>query len=101
MEDSISLGEIQVKSGRLIDLAGGLMMTENLNVLVLDKESFLAWYRRDKEKIAQYLSCVDLKIYQEEFLNRLAKAKPPQSPNPITDKAKMHHLRGDYCSFRH
>ena len=99
MEDSISLGEIRVKSGRLIDLAGGLMMTENPNVLVLDKESFLAWYRRDKEKIARYLSCVDLKIYQEEFLNRLAKAKPPQSPHPITDRAKMDHLRGDYCSF--
>ena len=79
MEDSISLGEIRVKSGRLIDLAGGLMMTENPNVLVIDKESFLAWYRRDKEKIAHYLSCVDLKIYQEEFLNRLAKLEPPQS----------------------
>ena len=50
MEDSISLGEIRVISGRLIDLAGGLMMTENPNALVLDKESFLAWYRRDKKK---------------------------------------------------
>ena len=49
VEDSISLGEIRVKSGRLIDLAGGLLMTENPNVLVLDKESFLAWYRRDKK----------------------------------------------------
>ena len=99
VEDSISLGEIRVKSGRLMDLAGGLMMTENLNVLVLDKESFLAWYRRDKEKIARYLSCVDLKIYEEEFLNRLAKAEPPKSPNPLTDKAKMDHLRADFCSF--
>jgi len=98
MEDSISLGEIRVKSGQLIDLAGGLLMTENPNVLVLDKESFLAWYRRDKKKIAHYLSCVDLKIYQEEFLNRLAKAEPSKSPHPITDRAKMDHLREDYCS---
>ena len=98
MEDSISLGEIRVKSGRLIDLAGGLMMTENPNVLVLDKESFLAWYRRDKEKIAQYLSCVDLKIYQEEFLNRLAKAEPTQSPHPKTNRAKRNQLREDYIS---
>ena len=98
MEDSISLGEIRVKSGRLIDLAGGLLMTENPNTLVLDKESFLAWYRRDKETIARYLSCVDLQIYQEEFLNRLAKAEPPKSLPQITDRAKMDHLRGDYCS---
>ena len=81
-----------------MDLADGLMMTENLNVLVLDKESFLAWYRRDKKKIAHYLSCVDLKIYQEEFLNRLAKAEPSKSPHPITDRDKMDHLREDYCS---
>ena len=98
IEDSISLGEIRVKSGRLIDLAGGFLMTENPNALVLDKESFLAWYRRDKEKIAQYLSCVDLKIYQEEFLNRLAKVNPPKSLHSITDRAKMNHLREDYCS---
>ena len=98
VEDSISLGEIRVKSGRLIDLAGGLLMTENPNVLVLDKESFLAWYRRDKEKIAQYLSCVDLKIYQEEFLDRLAKSESPKHPHPTTDRAKKDRLREDYSS---
>ena len=98
VEDSISIGEIRVKSGRLIDLAGGLMMTENPNVLVLDKESFLAWYRRDKEKIAQYLSCVDLKIYQEEFLDRLAKMEPLKTPHPKTNRVKMDRLREDYIS---
>ena len=32
-------------------------------------------------------------------MNRLAKLEPPQSSHPITDKAKMDNLRGDYCTF--
>ena len=93
MEDAISDGKIRVKSGKLRDLSDGPLFTENSNIVVIDKESFLSWYRRDKEKIVQYLSCVDLKIYQEEFLDRLAKAEPPKHPHPITDRAKKDRLR--------
>ena len=98
MENAISDGKIQVKSGRLIDLADGLLLTENSNAVVIDKESFLSWYRRDKEKIVQYLSWADLKIYQEKFLDGLAKAEPPKHPHPITDRAKKDRLREDYIS---
>jgi len=96
MEDAISDGKIRVKTGKLSDLSGGPLFTDNSNIVAIDKESFLSWYRRDKEKIVQYLSCVDLKIYQEEFLDRLAKAEPPKSPHPITNKAKLNQLRKDY-----
>ena len=95
MEDAISDGKIRVKSGKLRDLSDGPLFTDNSNIVAIDKESFLSWYRRDKEKIAQYLACVDLKIYQEEFLDRLSKAK---HPHPIKDKAKMNRLREDYSS---
>jgi len=98
IEDAISEGKIRVTNGKLSDLSKGPLFTDNSNVVAIDKKSFLSWYRRDKEKIVQYLSCADLKIYQEEFLNRLAKAEPSKSPHPITDRAKMDHLREDYCS---
>ena len=98
MEDAISDGKIRVKSGKLSDLSDGPLLTENSNIVAIDKKSFLSWYRRDKEKIVQYLACVDLKIYQEEFLDRLSKAKPPKHPHPIKDKAKMNRLREDYSS---
>ena len=98
IEDSISDGKIRVKSGKSSDLSAGPIFTEISNVVVIDKKSFLSWYRRDKEKIVQYLACIDLKIYQEEFLDRLAKAKPPKHPYPLTDKAKKDRLREDYSS---
>jgi len=98
MEDAISDGKIRVKTGQLSDLSKGPLFTDNSNIVAIDKESFLSWYRRDKEKIVQYLACVDLKIYQEEFLDRLSKAKPPKHPHPIKDKAKMNRLREDYSS---
>ena len=98
MENAISDGKIQVKSGRLIDLADGLLLTENSNAVVIDKESFLSWYRRDKQKIVQYLSYADLKIHQEEFLDRLAKMEPLKTPHPKTNKAKKDRLREDYIS---
>ena len=98
MEDAISEGKIRVTSGELNKISKGPLFTENSNIVVIDKESFLSWYRRDKEKIVQYLSCVDLKIYQEEFLDRLAKAKPPKHPHPTTNRAKMDRLREDYSS---
>ena len=98
MEDAISEGKIRVTNGKLSDLSEGPLFTNNSNIVSIDKKSFLSWYRRDKEKIVQYLSCVDLKIYQEEFLDRLAKAEPPKHPHPITDKAKMDRLREDYSS---
>ena len=98
MEDAISDGKIRVKSGKLSDLSDGPLLTENSNIVAIDKKSFLSWYRRDKEKIVQYLSCVDLKIYQEEFLDRLAKAESPKHPHPTTDRGKMDRLREDYSS---
>ena len=98
IEDSISDGKIRVKSGKLSALSAGPMFTENSNVVVIDKKSFLSWYRRDKQKIVQYLSYAGLEIHQEEFLDRLAKAEPPKHPHPITDRAKMDRLREDYSS---
>jgi len=98
MEDAISEGKIRVTSGELNKISKGPLFTENSNIVAIDKKSFLSWYRRDKEKIVQYLACVDLKIYQEEFLDRLAKAEPPKHPHPIKDKAKMNRLREDYSS---
>ena len=98
MEDAISDGKIRVKSGKLRDLSDGPLFTDNSNIVAIDKESFLSWYRRDKEKIAQYLACVDLKIYQEEFLDRLSKTEPRKTPHPIKDKAKTNRLREDYSS---
>ena len=98
MEDAISEGKIRVTNGKLSDLSEGPLFTNNSNIVSIDKKSFLSWYRRNKEKIVQYLSCVDLKIYQEEFLDRLAKAEPPKHPHPITNKAKMDRLREDYSS---
>ena len=99
MEDAISEGKVRVTGGKLSDLSEGPLLTNNSNIVSIDKKSFLSWYRRDKEKIVQYLSCVDLKIYQEEFLDRLAKAESPKHPHPITDRAKMDRLREDYSSF--
>ena len=98
MENAISDGKIQVKSGRLIDLADGLLLTENSNAVVIDKESFLSWYRRDKQKIVQYLSYAGLEIHQEEFLDRLAKMEPLKTPHPKTNKAKWGRLKEDYIS---
>jgi len=98
MEDAISDGKIRVKTGKLSDLSKGPLFTDNSNIVAIDKESFLSWYRRDKEKIVQYLACVDLKIYQEEFLDRLSKTEPRKTPHPIKDKAKMNRLREDYSS---
>jgi hypothetical protein len=98
IEDAISEGKIRVTNGKLSDLSEGPFLTNNSNIVSIDKKSFLSWYRRDKEKIVQYLSCVNLKIYQEEFLDRLAKAEPTKSPHPKTKKAKMDQLREDYIS---
>ena len=98
MEDAISDGKIRVKTGKLSDLSKGPLFTDNSNIVAIDKESFLSWYRRDKEKIVQYLSCVDLKIYQEEFLNRLAKAN--QSNRPILRSSPPTVSDVAHCSIR-
>jgi len=98
IEDSISDGKIRVKSGRLIDLSSGLMLTKNPNILVMDKNSFLSWYRRDKEKVAQYLSYAGLAIYHEKFLDRLAKIEPAKNHRLLTDKEKRNRLRKNYIS---
>ena len=98
IEDSISDGKIRVKSGKLSALSAGPMFTENSNVVVIDKKSFLSWYRRDKEKIVQYLSYAGLEIHQEEFLDRLAKMEPLKTPHPKTNRVKSDRLREDYIS---
>ena len=98
IEDSISDGKIRVKSGKLSALSAGPMFTENSNVVVIDKKSFLSWYRRDKQKIVQCLSYAGLEIHQEEFLDRLAKMEPLKTPHPKTNKAKRDRLREDYIS---
>ena len=98
IEDSISDGKIRVKSGKLSDLSAGPMFTENSNVVVIDKKSFLSWYRRDKQKVVHYLSYAGLEIHQEEFLDRLAKMEPLKTPHPKTNKAKRDRLREDYIS---
>ena len=98
IEDSISDGKIRVKSGKLSALSAGPMFTENSNVVVIDKKSFLSWYRRDKQKIVQYLSYAGLEIHQEEFLDRLAKMEPLKTPHPKTNRVKMDRLREDYIS---
>ena len=98
IEDSISDGKIRVKSGKLSALSAGPMFTENSNVVVIDKKSFLSWYRRDKQKVVQYLSYAGLEIHQEEFLDRLAKMEPLKTPHPKTNKAKRDRLREDYIS---
>ncbi len=98
IEDSISDGKIGVKSGRLVDLSEGLLLTENPNIVVIDKKSFLSWYRRDKQKIVQYLSYAGLEIHQEGFLDRLAKMEPLKTPHPKTNRVKRDRLREDYIS---
>ena len=105
MEDSINKGKIRVRSGKAKDesgelegLSGGLLLAKNPNIVVLDKKSFLSWYSRDKDKIVQYLSCADLKIHQEEFLDRLARKEPRKTPHPKTNKAKKDRLREDYIA---
>ena len=102
IEDSISDGEIKIKSGKLIDLSAGPIQTENSNTLVVEKKSFLAWYRRNKERIAQYLSCADLKFHGEKFLDRLANNEPlkfiTKNSHPTTNKTKMDWLRKKYIS---
>lgn len=98
IEDSISNGEIRIKSGNLIDLSGGPMRTDNSNVVAIDKKGFLSLYRRDKEKIVHYLSCAGLKIHQEEFLDRLVNKELHKMPHPVTNKAKRDRLGEDYIS---
>ena len=98
IEDAISEGKIRVANGKLSDLSEGPLLTNNSNVVVIDKKSFLSWYRRDKQKIVQYLSYAGLEIHQEEFLDRLAKMEPLKTPHPKTKKAKMDQLREDYIS---
>jgi hypothetical protein len=98
IEDSILRGEIRIESGKLNDLSEGPMLVRNSNIVVINKNDFLSFYQKNKKKLAQYLSYADMKIYQEEFLDRLAKAEPSQSPHPKTMKAKMDQLREEYIS---
>ena len=98
IEDAISEGKIRVTNGKLSDLSKGPLFTDNSNVVAIDKKGFLSWYCRDKEKIVQHLFCANLKIHQEEFLDRLAKTELPKKPRPITNGAKRDRLRKDYIS---
>ena len=98
IEDSMSRGEIRIESGKLNDLSEGPMLVRNSNIVVINKNDFLSFYRKNKNKLAQYLSCADIKICQEGFLDRLAKTKLTQSPHPKTNRAKRNQLREDYIS---
>ena len=93
IEDSILRGEIRIESGELTDLSEGPMLVRNSNIVVINKNDFLSFYRKNKNKLAQYLSCADIKICQEGFLDRLAKTKLTRSPHPKTNRAKRNQLR--------
>ena len=82
IEDSISDGEIRIKSGKLIDLSAGPILTENSNIVVIDKEGFLSFYRKNKEKIATYhwddknkmsKDIVNIEKIYKYFLNQISK----------------------------
>jgi hypothetical protein len=91
IEDSIRRGKIRIESGKLIDLSEGLMQVSNPNVVVINKNDFLSFYRKNKNKLAQYLSYADLKIYQEEFLDRLASVRETSKGGrpPFSHKANV------------
>ena len=75
MEDAISDGKIRVKTGKLSDLSKGPLFTDNSNIVAIDKESFLSWYRRDKEKIVQYLSLYRSKNLSGRVLGSISKGR--------------------------
>ena len=93
IEDSMSRGEIRIESGKLNDLSEGPMLVRNSNIVVINKNDFLSFYRKNKKKLAQYLSYADIKIYQEEFLDRLASIKEPykggRPPFPYKENVKQ------------
>jgi hypothetical protein len=73
--DAIVLAKSYIESGKLNDLSEGPMLVINSNIVVINKNDFLSFYRKNKNKLAQYLSYADIKTYQEEFLDRLASIK--------------------------
>jgi hypothetical protein len=86
-----------------IRLISGNLKSVSVATLILDRDSFLLWYSQNKDKIKQYLSCGNLSIRYEEFLDILAKENVQinskiRDPHPDTDKAKKNRLREDYIS---
>ena len=75
--DAMCSEDIIIKSGKLEEVEAGPGLTNNSNKVVIDKISFLSWYSKNKNRISQYLSCANLKIEQEVFLDRLASIKQP------------------------
>lgn len=52
-------------------------VNKETNSLVIDRKSFLNWYKQNKGKLIEYLSSAGLNINEEEFLDRLASIKQP------------------------
>ena len=92
--NAIREGSIGIKSGELKYFEAGPMLgiypevtigkgknkktvTKETNSLVIDRKSFLNWYKQNKGKLIQYLSSAGLNINEEEFLDRLASIKQP------------------------
>ena len=95
--------KIQLVSGKLKGLSVNPLIDTPKEALILDRDSFLLWYSQNKDKIKQYLSCGNLSIRYEEFLDILAKENvqinsPNRSPHPGTDKAKWKRLHEDYVA---
>jgi hypothetical protein len=93
LTDGMRNGKVRIKGGKIHDIHNGPLLAENPNTVVIDKISFLVWYRANKEKIIQYLSCGGLKINEEGFLDRLASAKQPSKggrpPFPYKEQVKQ------------
>tara|TARA_B100000686_G_C16610993_1_gene873808 strand:+ start:131 stop:841 length:711 start_codon:yes stop_codon:yes gene_type:complete len=92
--NAIREGSIGIKSGELKYFEAGPMLgiypevtigkgknkktvNKETNSLVIDRKSFLKWYKQNKGKLIQYLSSAGLNINEEEFLDRLASIKQP------------------------
>ena len=93
LTDGMRNGKVRIKGGKIHDIHNGPLLAENPNTVVIDKISFLVWYRANKEKIIQYLSRGGLKINEEGFLDRLASAKQPSKggrpPFPYKEQVKQ------------
>ena len=95
--------KIKLVSGKLKGLSVNPLIDTPKEALILDRDSFLLWYSQNKDKIKQYLSCGNLSIRYEEFLDILAKENVQinsknRDPHPDTEKAKMKRLHEDYVN---
>jgi len=101
--DALIEKKIKLVSGKLKGLSVNPLIDTPKEALILDRDSFLLWYSQNKDKIKQYLSCGNLSIRYEEFLDILAKENVQinsknRDPHPDTEKAKMKRLHEDYVN---